>query len=331
MLFDLDDTPVPKLIGIAKLAAEGKTLEVKRRVEYRDLPTRNWITRCHAARMPFAWTINPYRGCEFGCKYCYARYTHEFMERHGIDAFETEIFAKQWHAPAFAGELRRIDRGETIAIGTATDPYQPAERRYELTRKMLSVFSKDQGRRIYLITKSDLIVRDTDLFLEIAAKNTISITITITTTDTELARMLEPMAPRPDLRLRALKGLTGAGLHAGVNANPVIPMITDSETNLDRVAAAAAKAGACGFYGGLLFLKPCAQKVFFPFLEERFPDLLTRYRARYAEGAYLKGEYPKLIEARVAAIRKRYGLDLGRFEPELEAPGPGAQLQLYPD
>jgi DNA repair photolyase len=327
MLFDLDDTPAPKLIGIAKLAAEGKTLETKRRVEYRDLPTRKWITRCQAARMPFTWTINPYRGCEFGCKYCYARYTHEFMELHGIDAFETEIFAKQWYAPAFAEEVRRIDRSQTIAIGTATDPYQPAERRYELTRKMLSVFAKDQGRCIFLITKSDLIVRDIDLFLEIAAKNTISITITITTTDTELARLLEPMAPRPDLRLRAMKRLTGAGLRVGVNANPVMPLITDSETNLDRVAAAAARAGACGFHGGLLFLKPCAQKVFFPFLEEQFPDLVSRYRARYAKGAYLKGEYPKLIEARVTAIRKRYGLDRPRMEPE--SPTSGAQLELY--
>src|SRR6059058_3195153 len=104
--------------------------------------------------MPFIWTVNPYRGCEFGCKYCYARYTHEFMELRGIDDFETEIYAKQWHAPRFAEELRRIDPAETIAIGTATDPYQPAERRFELTRKMLSVFAQDRGRRIFLIRKS---------------------------------------------------------------------------------------------------------------------------------------------------------------------------------
>src|SRR6478672_2036699 len=211
MLFP-EAAPESRLIGIAKLAASSPLLEAKRRVDYRELPTRSFIGRCSGDRMPFAWTINPYRGCEFGCKYCYARYTHEFMELHEIDAFETEIFAKQWHAPGFAEEVRRIDRSQTIAIGTATDPYQPAERRYELTRKMLTVFAKDQGRRIFLITKSDLVVRDIDLFLAIAAKNTISITVTITTTDTELARLLEPMAPRPDLRLRALKRLAGAGL-----------------------------------------------------------------------------------------------------------------------
>ncbi len=329
MLFDLPGLPAPKLIGIAKLAAGGKILETKRKVEYRDLPTRRWITRCQAARMPFTHTINPYRGCEFGCKYCYARYTHEFMELHGIDAFETEIYAKQWHAPGFAEELRRIPRTETIAIGTATDPYQPAERRYQLTRKMLSIFAKDRGRRIYMITKSDLIVRDLDLLQEIAKANTISLTITITTTDAALARLLEPMAPRPDLRLRAMKRLASAGLNVCVNANPVLPMITDSEMNLDRVAAAAARAGARAFHGGLLFLKPCAQRVFFPFLEEQFPQLVDRYKKQYAKGAYLKGKYPKLIEARVAVIRKRYGLNQQARESGPAEPQPGEQMALF--
>src|ERR1700731_2742641 len=144
MLFPFDDPPEPRLVGIAKLASEDRILESKRQVEYHELPTRNWINRCVSLRgVPFVWTINPYRGCEFGCKYCYARYTHEFMERRGIDDFETEIYAKQWNAPSFATELRRLDRQESIAIGTATDPYQPAERRFELTRKMLTVFAKD--------------------------------------------------------------------------------------------------------------------------------------------------------------------------------------------
>ncbi len=328
MLFSIEPVPGPKLVGIAKLAASGRTLESKRKVEYRDLPTRRWITRCMAERMPFRWTINPYRGCEFGCKYCYARYTHEFMERRGIDDFETEIYAKQWHAPHFAEELRRIDRAETIAIGTATDPYQPAERRYELTRKMLGVFAREKGRRLFLITKSDLIARDIDLFREIARGNRMSITVTITTTDAALARLLEPMAPRPELRLRAVKRLADAGLTVGVNANPVLPMITDSEENLDRVAAAAARAGAVGLHGGLLFLKPCAQRVFYPFLEKEFPKLLKRYQVRYAQGAYLRGDYAKLIQDRVAAIRKRYGLEGHTRDFESGGPEFGEQLTL---
>jgi DNA repair photolyase len=328
MLFSIDDRPEPRLVGIAKLAAEGRILESKRQVEYHELPTRNWINRCVSLRgVPFVWTINPYRGCEFGCKYCYARYTHEFMERRGIDDFETEIYAKQWNAPSFATELRRLDRQESIAIGTATDPYQPAERRFELTRKMLTVFAKDRGRRIYLISKSDLIVRDIDLFQQIAASNALHVTITITTTDVALARALEPMAPRPDLRVRAVQRLARAGIRVGVNTNPVIPMITDSEANLDAVAKAAARAGARSFHGGLLFLKPCSRRVFFPFLKERFPNLVERYAARYGKNAYLKGDYVQMIEARVATIRRRYGLDKRQLEPT--PPQPDEQLSLY--
>lgn len=328
MLFPFDDPPEPRLAGIAKLAAEGRLLESKRQVEYHELPTRHWINRCISLRgVPFVWTVNPYRGCEFGCKYCYARYTHEFLERRGIDDFETEIFAKQWNASSFATELRRLDRQESIAIGTATDPYQPAERRFELTRKMLSVFAGDRGRRIYLISKSDLIVRDIDLFQQIAASNALHVTITITTTDTALARALEPMAPRPDLRLRAVQKLTRAGITVGVNANPVIPMITDSEANLDSVAKAAARAGAKSFHGGLLFLKPCSRRVFFPFLQKRFPQLVERYAIRYAKNAYLKGEYAEMIEARVSTVRKRYGLDRRVLEEPPQQPD--EQLRLY--
>ncbi|MCP5112699.1 MAG: radical SAM protein, partial [bacterium] len=126
----LVDSPAPHLVGIARLAASGSLLEAKRRVDYRELPTRRFITRCRSDRVPFDWTINPYRGCEFGCKYCYARYTHEFMELRDPWDFETKIFAKRWNVDSFREELRKIDPRQWIAIGTATDPYQPAERRY---------------------------------------------------------------------------------------------------------------------------------------------------------------------------------------------------------
>ena len=131
--------PASALIGIAKLATEGHLLTRKRRVEYRTLPTRKWLNRCDSKRVPFDWTLNPYRGCEFGCKYCYARYTHEFMERWDSTLFETEIYAKDWDPAKFRAELRSVRRGESIALGTATDPYQPAERRFGLTRSALEV------------------------------------------------------------------------------------------------------------------------------------------------------------------------------------------------
>src|SRR6478609_9908658 len=160
------DWTLPKgLIGIAKLAAISPVLDTKRRVDYRELPTRKFIGRCSSPRMPFTYTINPYRGCEFGCKYCYARYTHEFMEMEATD-FEDKIYAKAAAAHLLRQELAKIDRRDGIAIGTATDPYQPAERRFNRTRAILEVFARDRGRHIGIITKSDLIVRDIDLFQE---------------------------------------------------------------------------------------------------------------------------------------------------------------------
>ena len=156
---------MPTLVGIARLAREGPLLEAKARVDYAELPTRRYFNRCTSPRVPFDWTLNPYRGCEFGCKYCYARYTHEFMEyRDGLE-FERKIFAKSWDARAFRAELRRIDRRESIALGTATDPYQPAERRYLLTRRMLLEFAGESGYRLGLTTKSDLVARDADQLL----------------------------------------------------------------------------------------------------------------------------------------------------------------------
>src|SRR3974390_2415426 len=131
------------LVGIARLASESPLLEAKRAVEYFEITCRPILNRTKPG-MPFRWTINPYRGCEFGCKYCYARYTHEFMELWEGKDFEERIFAKEWSASVFRGELSKIPREEAIAIGTATDPYQPAERRYGVTRKILEVFAGER-------------------------------------------------------------------------------------------------------------------------------------------------------------------------------------------
>jgi len=305
------------LVGIAKLASQSELLEAKRQVQYFEIPSRSILNRTKPG-MPFRWTINPYRGCEFGCKYCYARYTHEFM---GLEAteFEDKIYAKSAAAHLLRQELRRLDRSESIAIGTATDPYQPAERRYQKTRSILEVFARERGFHIGIITKSDLIVRDIELLREVAQRNVFGVTVTITTLDEKLARLMEPRAPRPDLRLEAVRKLSQAGLHVGVNPNPVMPLITDSERRLDRLAKAARDAGAESFGGGPLFLMPCARKVFFPFLEKHFPDLAPRYREQYEKSAYLGKDYKDMLRARIQRIRDRYGLVSGHIEyrPEL--------------
>jgi DNA repair photolyase len=304
----------PGLTGIARLAAGSRTLEAKRRVEYRELPARRYIGRCSSDRVPFNWTINPYRGCEFGCKYCYARYTHEFMELRHPEDFEERIFAKQWNEAQFRSELKTIPRNADLAIGTATDPYQPAERRYGITRRMLDVFSGERGRKLWITTKSDLVARDVNVLRRIADANYVRVNMTITTMDAELARLLEPYAPRPDLRIAAIRELAGAGIPCGVLCCPVMPLINDSEANLDAVARAAADAGASSFHGNVLFLKPCSFQVFLPFLEQRFPGLARRYRERFSRSAFLRGDYPEMIRARVNAVRERHGLAARSFE-----------------
>ena len=318
------------LVGIARLAAESPSLEAKRETEYFELPTRKYLARCDSPRMPFRWMINPYRGCEFGCKYCYARYTHEFMELHDSEAFERKIFVKHFDAAAFQSELRRLPAGEAIAIGTATDPYQPAERRFRVTRSILELLAQSSGHRIGLITKSDLITRDIDIFREIARRNYLTLVLTITTLDRDLARLLEPLAPRPDLRLNAVRKLSAAGLRVTVNLAPIMPLINDAEPSLDAVAKAAARAGAEHLGGNVLYLKPCAQKVFFPFLEEHFPTYLRRYRERFERSAFLRGAYPDMIRERIDRIRGRYNLrprEEGRAEPELWPRDP--QMTLF--
>ena len=166
-----DLQPAAPLVGIAKLAAQGESLRLGHEVEYFTLPAKALLNRCVSSRVPFDWTINPYRGCEFACKYCYARYTHEFMEmRDGLD-FERKIYVKQQTAWLLRQELKQVKRGQQIAIGTATDPYQPAEKRFEITRSILQELTLHHGLEIGIVTKSDLVVRDVDLLLQVAEHN----------------------------------------------------------------------------------------------------------------------------------------------------------------
>jgi DNA repair photolyase len=258
--------------------------------------------------MPFTWTINPYRGCEFACKYCYARYTHEFMEmRDGVE-FEQKIYAKQHAADLLRQELRRVKRGEDIAIGTATDPYQPIEKKLEITRAILQEFSRHSGLELGIVTKSAMVARDIDLLKEVGRHNHVSVSFTVTTTDAELARILEPRAPRPDLRLEALRNLREAGIRAGVICAPVLPGITDAPRQLEAVVKAAAEAKAVHIYANPLFLKPCSAAVFLPFLKEHFPQLVGDYEKRFKDRAFLPSAYRKRISGLVANLRAKYGI-----------------------
>jgi DNA repair photolyase len=298
-----------RLVGIARLASHGESVRQGHEVEYFTLPVKSLLNRCISRReMPFTWTINPYRGCEFACKYCYARYTHEFMEmRNGVE-FEQKIYAKQHAADLLRQELRRVKPGEEIAIGTATDPYQPIERKLGITRAILQEFARHKGFELGIVTKSTLIVRDIDLLKEISKQNQIAVNFTVTATNIELARILEPRAPRPDLRLEALQKLREAGIAAGVICAPVLPGITDSPKQLEMVVRAAAAHKARHIYANPLFLKPCSAAVFMPFLQEHFPTLVPDYEQRFKDRAFLPAAYRKRISELVRELRRKYGI-----------------------
>jgi DNA repair photolyase len=299
----------PRLIGIARMAAEGDSLREGHNVEYFSLESRSLLSKVVSQRnLPFTWAINPYRGCEFACKYCYARYTHEFMElRDGVD-FERKIFVKEQAAQLLRHELKKVKRGEPIAIGTATDPYQPAERRFEVTRAILEELTRHSGLEIGIVTKSNLVTRDVEILRRLAERNGVFVSVTVTTVDVELARKLEPRAPRPDLRLEAVRQLNLAGVDAGVNCAPVLPEITDRPRDLEALVKAASEAGAKHIFAGALFLKPCSAAVFMPFLEAEFPALVNVYRARYQERAFLPKGYTERLSRMMSALREKYGL-----------------------
>jgi DNA repair photolyase len=283
--------------------------------------------------MPFRWTINPYRGCEFGCQYCYARYTHEYMDLDGAD-FERKIFVKQDAGPLAARDLLSLAaRGEPIAIGTATDPYQPAEREFGATRAILDEMAKLEGLTVSITTKSNQVLRDLDLLRRIAAHSTLHVNLTVTTHRPRLARLLEPRAPRPDLRLAAVRALRDAGLAAGVFVMPVLPGLTDRVEDLEALACAARDADAQWFAASVLFLMPSAREQFFPFLERRFPRLARQYREWYENAAYAPESYRREISQRVASVRTKYGLAAALPVPA-ESTGSASerspQLKLFP-
>ncbi len=329
-----------RLVGIARLAASSPPAETQRksaeRPEYFLLPVKSILNRCDSNRVPFEWTINPYRGCEFACKYCYARYTHEYMELDGSE-FEKKIYVKKDAAPLLAHDISRKysyasersggEKPDHIAIGTATDPYQPAEREHGVTRACLEELAKPEGLSISIITKSNQIVRDIDVLKKIAARSSLQIDITVTTMRARLARMLEPRAPRPDLRLVAVKELHAAGLAVGVSASPLVPGITDGQGELEAVAAAAKEAGAQWFFSGVLFLMPSSAKQFLPFVRQKFPRLAKQYEQWYAKNGYAPEEYRRKASERVARIREKYG-----FRPrpwvEIKRTTPCSQLSL---
>ena len=280
----------------------------KRGVEYFDLPCRTLLNRCSSDRMPFQWTLNPYRGCEFGCTYCYARYSHEFLGMEEWTDFQDKILVKRNAPERLARDLSRarLD-GESIAMGTVTDPYQPAEREFRVTRKILEVLARARGLDFSITTKSTLVTRDLDLLQEIDRRGRLTINVSLITLDRRVARILEPRAPTPELRLKTVRTLSRAGLRVGVFAMPVLPGLTDSPRDLDALVRSCAEAGARHFSAQVLFLRESARKGFLPRLEKEFPNLARRYRREYGRSGYLDRSAQDRIRALVTELKRKHG------------------------
>jgi DNA repair photolyase len=316
--------------GLARIASEAEHAGDGHLVEFRTLEVRSILGRSISKRLQWlAYSINPYRGCEFGCRYCYARYTHEFLapplgvqkpnstpedaslrrdDFRDPEAFERVIFLKQNAAWLLEQDLKRVDPAKEIALGTATDPYQPIERKAGITRSLLEVFARKRGYRLGIVTKSILIERDIDLLSEIGRHNTLVVHITITTPDAELARKLEPRAPRPDLRFRAVRRLRDAGITAGILCCPLLPGITDSERAIDRMAKRSAEVDASFFAGNPLFLKSCSRPTYLRFVREHFPELVKDYEKRYGSADFVTTSYSRQLARNVQRACIRYGL-----------------------
>lgn len=290
------------------------------------------------------WSINPYVGCAFGCAYCYARYAHRYVIERSVaahpeqrllrDAFETlppwlaferQIFVKENAADVLRRTLRHgsdkhlnLLKGEGIGIGTATDPYQPAERRFRVTRGILEVLAEHEGLSAWIITKSPLVTRDIDVLRRIARHNRISVHISLISIDRELARRLEPRAPTPDARLRALARLRESGIEAGINVMPVLPGITDRPDQLEPLIKAVADAGATYLNACALRLRSAARQRYLPFVEKEFPHLAPRYRATYRHSHHAGERYRQGLHAYFTKVCARYGVPFGHDDDDEE-------------
>jgi DNA repair photolyase len=310
----------------------------RRDARFVEQPVRSILNPPEATGMPF-WSLNPYIGCEFGCRYCYARFAHAYaLERarkvgamaavvHGPggarrepwEAFERTILVKQRDqlAEALDRDLARLRRRHgmrhTIAIGTATDPYQPAERRFRLTRLVLERLAAERGFHVAIVTKSPLVTRDIALLGGVAARHELAVHISLISTDAPLVRLFEPRSPVPRARLRALAHLAAAGLDAGLILAPVLPGITDRVHQIRALLRAARDAGAGSAHVGPLRLYPAVREPLLPVLERHSPGLARRYQEAYGRATDAPTRYRRALDARFTRLSTEMGLRVHTF------------------
>jgi DNA repair photolyase len=279
-------------------------------VVYRELETRSLVNRCDSPRVPFEWTVNPYRGCAMGCRYCYAAYTHEYLGLEATESFHTAIYAKTGDLLETTRRLvTTVRRGERVALGTATDPYQPGEAELRVTRRFLERAAQLRGLRLGITTKGAIILRDLDLLLRIHERSRLSVQVSLNSLDADLLRRIEPWAPPPEVRIEVLRRLVGGGLRVGLSLSPILPGITDQEASLDALIGRAAGVGVKRMWGSLLFLRSPTREKYLDFVAREFPRYLEAYERAYASSSHLTGRYRQRIEETVRRLRQKHGLD----------------------
>jgi DNA repair photolyase len=277
--------------------------------------------------MGFGWSLNPYMGCVHRCTFCYVRAFEQRADRPSGDRYGASIRVKTNVAEVLRRELARPSWSrEVVAIGAATDPYQPAEGRYKLTRACLEVLG-DEANPVQIITRGPMIVRDIDVLVRAASRAAVHVTFSVPTLDHEIWRRTEPGTAPPRQRLRALKQLVDAGIKAGVGMAPILPGLSDKPELLRAVVTAAREAGATGVWANLLYLKPGTKEHFLDALERDWPELLPEYERLYGRHAYLTKGDSEPVRAQVRELTRVHGIR-DRRRVRIEPPPDPEQLEL---
>jgi len=327
MKTDPEKVPAPAPAFVGRF---GEVVDRRRGTEFQELRSENLVNRLSGASMPFGWTVNPFRGCEIGCRYCYARSTHEYLGHADPSEFEERIYVKRAGDRKLAASLLRArESGQEIAIGTATDPYQPAEGRFAVTRSVLEAMARVPGLRIGLTTKSTGVLRDREILARLAGTADLWVNISLISLDADLLREIEPRAPRPDLRLEALRALAGQGIRTRLFLMPVLPLLTDGEAGLRELLAAALAAGAREAISQALFLRTeMTWRFFLEFVGAQFPWALSRYRELYPRPGNAPATYREEIERRVRRLAALVGFPSRTREERVRAEAPARPRQL---
>jgi DNA repair photolyase len=307
-----------------------ETVRERGGVSYRDIQARSLLNRCDAPRMPFGWTVNPYRGCAMGCRYCYAAYTHEFLGIEVPELFHSLVYVKKGGEEETARRLSSIiRRGELIALGTATDPYQPAEVDARVTRRFLELVARHRNVRLGIVTKGAIILRDIDVLDTINRRSHLWVRVSLISPHADLVRKLDPWAPAPAVRVEMMRRLTEAGIDAGLGLAPILPALTDDEPSIDRLLGEVAAAGVRKMFTNVLFLRSPTKEKYLRWLGAEYPRYLEAYERAYAGRVYLHGSYRDRVKEMVGRLKRKHGF----LEKDGDDRGPAPvaeQLGLWP-